>query len=138
MFYSRAFLAIVMSLCAQPAFCQSTPTEAYLELHKKELAAKSYADIIPLRARASLDNDNMSKEDQEKFFPLFKQLLVRDVKVLKETLDGDKAILEVTAPPDKTLKPGDTETTVGTIELLREDGTWKLSREKWSSKTEIH
>jgi hypothetical protein len=122
----------------QPALSETSPTQAYLELHKKELAAKSYSDLVPLHSKSSLANDKMSKEEQEQMFPLFKSLLVKDVTVTKEIVNGDSATLEVKGAPEKGLKPGDTETIVGTILLSREDGEWKLDKEKWNSKVDMH
>ncbi len=133
------FLAVALTLpCLSPVLADTTPGQAYLELHKKELAAKSYADIAVLRAKASIAQDKMDPKEQDQLFPLLKSLMPHDVTVVSEKVTGDSATLNVVAAPDPSLKPGDKETTTGVVELLKEDGQWKLNREKWDSKAELH
>ncbi len=133
-------LALPLTFLPLCAFSQdASPTEAYLAIHKKELAAKSYADIAALRSKKSIDDEKaagkeLSKEDQEMFFPMFKMMLPKEVKIMGEQIKGDEATLEAMVPPGSD--PQVKETTTGTIKLVKEDGAWKLYSEKWNSKIE--
>ncbi len=107
-----------------------SPTNAYLEIHKTILAAKCYEDFLPVRAKASIAKDKpMSAADRSMMFPLMKELMIKNIRVTSEHIDGDVATLSVVpAVPSKN------ETTTGVVKLLMEGGKWKLDTEKWSSK----
>ena len=49
-----------------------------------------------------------------------------EVAVLKETVTGDSAIVEATA-----VQMSDGGAVRGTIQLVREDGAWRIQQEKW-------
>jgi hypothetical protein len=134
------FVALLCSATASFADETSTltPTQAYLEIHKKELAAKSYTDLLPLRSKASIAQDPpMSDEEKANIFPLFHETLPKVVTVTGETVDGTKATIKATAQPNEPLKPGQTETTTGTISMVLEDGQWKIEKESWNSSSEM-
>lgn len=139
-FRLAAVFAIPLTMLSLSAFAaDQSPTEAYLEMHKKELSAKSYADIAALRSQRSIANEKaagkeLSVEDQKMFFPLFKATLPKVVKVVGEDVKGDEATLQATVPP--STDPKIKETTTGTIVLFKENGIWKLDSEKWSTKIE--
>ncbi|MBI2810560.1 MAG: hypothetical protein HYX67_07020 [Candidatus Melainabacteria bacterium] len=127
-------LSIIFQITALAATAQNSPTATYLELHKKELAAKSYADLLPLRSATSIAHDKpMSKEDMDFIFPMFKATLPKNITVTNEQIKGTSAILKATAKPE-TNNANTTETTVGEIELTLENGQWKIEHEKWDSK----
>jgi hypothetical protein len=140
MFIRQLLLAIgVLSCTAMPVLADDTPSQAYLNIHNKELEAKSYADLLPYRAKASIASDKPTTEPEKReMFELFKLMLVKDVAVLGEEIKGNRAVLKVEGAPLKDLKPGDTETTVGKIDMVLEDGKWKLDKEEWQSKSELH
>ena len=117
---------------------QTSPSQAYLQLHKKELAATCYEDLLPLRTKASIANDKPTSPAEKKMlFPLIKMLTPNQVSIMSEKIDGNKATLTVKALTSP-LPAGNSESTVGVIELGLEDGQWKLEKEKWESKTEIN
>lgn len=134
-------LAIPLTLIPLCAFARDlSPTEAYLEMHKKEVEAKSFEDIRGLRSQRSIAAEKaagrtMTKEDEKMFFPLFKETLPKDVKIIGEVVKGNEATLSATVPP-KNQDPKVKESTTGTIVLFKEDGVWKLDSEKWSTKIE--
>ncbi len=115
-----------------------SPGASYLELHKRELAARSYTDLYQVRSQTSIAHDKpMSKEELSFIFPLFKATLPREVIVTSEQVNGTSAILRATAAPSSKTRPGKTkvsETTTGEIELTLEKGQWKIEHEKWDSK----
>lgn len=127
-------LSIIFQVSAITANAQSSPTTTYLELHKKELAATSYADLLPLRSTTSIAHDKpMSKEEMDFIFPLFKATLPKNITITNEQVNGTSAILKATAKPDNA-NANTTETTVGEIQLTLEKGQWKIEHEKWDSK----
>ncbi|MBS1957571.1 MAG: hypothetical protein JST89_25515 [Cyanobacteria bacterium SZAS-4] len=127
-------LSIIFQVSSLAANAQSSPTESYLELHKKELAATSYADLLPLRSTTSIAHDKpMSKEEMDFIFPLFKATLPKNITITSEQVKGTSAILKATAKPENA-NANTTETTVGEIELTLEKGQWKIEHEKWDSK----
>jgi hypothetical protein len=132
-------LVFTLFVSTGASWAEQSPSQAYLELHKKELAAKSYADLLPIRSKASIAKDPpMTDEEKEQIFPLFKATLPKAVTVTGETVEGTKATVKATAPPDVALKPGDTDTIIGTITMVMEDGEWKIEKESWTEKAEMH
>jgi hypothetical protein len=137
--FNRQIIAVAtLFSCCIPAFGDVSATQAYVELHKKELAATCYDDLLPLHAKASIAKNKMSKKEMDEMFPFLKSMMPIKVKVVSETVTGDSATLKLTATPNEPLKKGDSETTEGTVTLLREDGQWLLDNEKWQSKMELH
>jgi len=127
-------LTMIFQITTVAANAQNSPTASYLELHKKELAATSYADLLQLRSKTSIAHDKpMSKEEMNFIFPLFKASLPKNITVTNEQVNGTSAILKAKAKPDTT-NPNTTETTIGEIELTLENGQWKIEHEKWDSK----
>jgi hypothetical protein len=132
-------VAVMLFATTGACFAGQSPTQAYIEIHKKELAANSYSDLLPIRSKASIAKDPpMTDEEKAQIFPLFKATLPKTVTVTGETIEGNKATVTATAAPDMDLKPGDKETTLGTITLVLEDGEWKMEKESWNSKAEMH
>jgi hypothetical protein len=113
---------------------QQSPTASYMDLHKKELAATSYADLLKVRSQTSIAHDKpMSKEEMNFIFPLFKATLPKDVVVTSEQINGTSAILKATAKTGA--RPANTtEKTTGEIQLTLENGQWKIEHEKWDTK----
>lgn len=112
---------------------QNSPSASYMALHKKELAATSYADLYQVRSQTSIAHDKpMSKQELRFIFPLFKASLPKNVVVTSEQVKGTSAILRATAKNETKGKT--TETTTGEIELTLENGQWKIEREKWDTK----
>jgi hypothetical protein len=137
MMNSKSISLLVAFMCSAPlALAGPTATEAYLEIHQKELAAKSYEDLTKLRSKSSIANDKaISAEEKVALFPLFQATMPTKVKVLKESIDGNKATLDVEVPAVAPAN-GMVEHTTGTVTLELEDGQWKLFKESWHAKAE--
>lgn len=72
--------------------------------------------------------DATSKEDSAMMFDMVKMLgAVTNLKVIKETKTAAGVTLSVEA------LDSDKKKTTGEVFLIREDGAWKLERERWSS-----
>jgi hypothetical protein len=109
-----------------------SPTEAYMKIHKMELDAKSYDDLLVFRSKASIAHDGkVSQEEKANLFPLLKMMFVKNPKVTDEKIDGDKAIIHAAADSSEG---NTTEKATGEITLVWEDGQWKMEKEKWESK----
>jgi hypothetical protein len=134
---ASVIVALVFSTTASLA--EETPTQAYMEIHKKELAAKNYADLLPIRSKASIAQDPpMSDDEKAQIFPLFHESLPKEVTITGEIIEGNKATVKATATPDPPPKPGDKEVITGTINLVLENGEWKIEKESWNSNIEGH
>lgn len=118
----------------QPAQAES-PTEAYKELHKKELSATCYEDLVKLRSSRSVAKDPpQTQEEAKQFFTLLQFIMPKTVTVTGEEINGDEATIHAVAPPGLGEDPA-TKTT-GIVKLFKENGSWKIDHEKWDSKTE--
>jgi hypothetical protein len=132
----KSLLTLIV-MTTSMAQAQTKPGQAYLEIHKRELAANSFEELLPLRSKASIANDKpMSAEEKKMFFPLFKMTAPKVVLITSEQVNGSKATVTAKAVTGK-LPEGTTESTVGVIDLVLEDGQWKLEKEKWESKSVI-
>jgi hypothetical protein len=115
---------------ATDASTANSPSEAYMAIHKAELAAKSYEDLLSLRAKESIARDKpVSAVERKMMFSLMQQFMVKDIRVTGQKIEGNKAT--VYAVPVNESK---NEHTTGVITLILEDGKWKLDTEKWQSK----
>lgn len=134
---SKCISLLAAFMCsASMALAGPSATEAYMELHQKELAAKSYEDLTKLRSKSSIANDKqISAEEKVALFPLFQATMPTKVKVLKENIEGNKATLDIEVPAVAPAN-GMVEHTTGTVTLELEDGQWKLFKESWQSKAE--
>jgi hypothetical protein len=111
-------LLVAFALSIGSAHADQSPTDAYIELHAKELAAKSYEDLLPLRANDSIAEDKpTSAEEKKMIFPLVHEMMPKVVKVTKETVEGNSATLLVTVPTQAPNEMGMAATTTGTITL---------------------
>ena len=69
------------------------------------------------------------KEERAKMFEFLKEMSkMSGVKVVKETKNADGVMLTVEGVQDK-------EQRVGQIQIVKEDGKWKMGRESWSGKS---
>lgn len=130
-----AVISIVQILSVSSALAASRPSQAYLELHKKQLTAKKYEDLLPLRTKESISHDRpMTKAEAKEMFGLFKEMVPRKVTVLKEEILGDNATVTVEVVAGKPKSAASmVEQTTGLIYLHKEDGEWKLNDEDWHS-----
>ena len=102
------------------------PRKAYDDYRK--ILAKG--DLNALRNVVSADRaKSMDDPDFQKMFPLIQQMEPKNVKYVNGTVDGDKAILNVTA------KDG-SETSTGTVTMMKQGGKWKVDKESWKSRSE--
>jgi len=102
------------------------PRKAYDDYRKAFASgdlAKLRNAIVPEHAA------QMDDPDFKKMFPLMQQLQPKNVKYLNGTIDGDTATLNLSSK-DKT------ETSTGTVTMVKQGGKWKVDKESWKSTSE--
>lgn len=106
-----------------------TAVEYYLAYRAVLAKATSVDDIKPWHSKATRAKmDATPKEESAMMFEVVKMLAdVTDLKVVKETKTDAGATLTVEALDSDKAK------TTGEVFLVREDGGWKLDRERWRS-----
>ena len=137
--FQRAFVLLfpILLVCsATRATAEETPSQAYMVYHEALMRARSFADIIPYLGKATRASVEKKKESERQgVFALVKFLSPEVIRVVRETINGDQAVLEVeeaeTGSPSPS--PGGFR---GTIEMVREEGRWKVGHEKWDKKVQ--
>jgi hypothetical protein len=130
--YLAGPLAVVLSVMASAtvAVQEQTASDFYMSYRKALEKAQSVEEIMPLMATATRAKiEGTAKEDRANMFEFVKKMSkMSSVKVVKETKTADGVTLTVEGVQDK-------ETRVGQIQIVKEDGAWKMGRESWSSKS---
>jgi len=131
----RTLVAVTISalmLLALPVAAQKsaqTPTQFYMEYRDAWVKAKSIDPLIPYLGKDSrAEIEATPKDKRQMMFEMMKMMgNMSNVKVAKETKQGDGYLLDLTAtsPDKKPMK--------GTAEIIMEGGAMKLKKESWSS-----
>jgi hypothetical protein len=125
------FVAVLLAgLAVAPAFAQNqTASQFYLAYRVAFDKAKSIDELLPYLAKANADQVKATPAaDRAQMFQMMKAMgALTNVKILKEAKSGEGATLtaEGTGPDKKK--------TTGTIEIVKEGGSWKVGKENWSS-----
>jgi hypothetical protein len=124
--------ALVVGLTAVPARAQKadqTASQFYLAYRAAFDKAKSIDELLPYMAKKNVDQVKTTPAEQRaKMFGMIKEMgALTGVKILKEAKTADGATLTVEAVGADKAK------TTGTIDIVKEGGAWKLSKENWSS-----
>jgi hypothetical protein len=120
---------LVIASSSQLTAQGKTPTQTYLEYHAAVAKAKTLDEVLPYLSkmyRAMLES--RPKEDRPKWLTNLKDGAdVKDLKMTKEAIDGDKCTLEATgiSAHGNALH--------GKIILVREGGAWKLDSSSWAT-----
>ncbi len=124
--------AFLLSL-VQPAAVAQTPAQTasdfYMTYRTAFDKAKKIEELFPYMAKSMrAEVDATPAAERGKMFEIVKMMgALTNVKVVRETKTADGATLTVDAlDPDK-------KKTTGKVEIVREDGVWKLGGESWSS-----
>ena len=125
---TRALIVPLLALLAHaPAWSADTPGDTYLAYHKLVVSAKQLSDLDPLLCQKHRQTDaSLPPEKQEQVLSLMQKHIPTEVEYLKTVPHGaDKADVYVASKGGKKL--------FGRVEMVREDGAWKLLKEHWSS-----
>jgi hypothetical protein len=116
------------SLGAQPA--SKTASEFYLSYRAAFEKAKAVEEILPFVSKAVRAKiEATPAAERPKMFAFQKEMSkMSDVKVLKETKTDEGVMLSVEAMADQ-------EKMAGQIQIVKEDGGWKIGKESWSNKS---
>lgn len=123
----------IVLLATASVFAQASTQSAsdfYMQYRKAFDAAKKIEDVLPfMSAETTKQVQATPAAERGQMFEMIKMMgALTNVKIVKETKTAAGATLTVNATdPDK--KP-----TVGTIDVVKESGAWKLGKESWSSK----
>lgn len=119
----------VMTVTPTARNTNQTAVEYYLAYRAVLAKATSVDDIKPWHSKATRARmDATPKDEAAMMFDIVKMLGdVTDLKVVKETKTDAGVTLQVEALDAEKAK------TTGEVFLVREDGGWKLERERWRS-----
>ena len=134
-FVEIVLLAVLVAVAGAPIGAQSasqTPTQFYMAYRTAFDKAKTVADIRPFQSKSvKAQVDATPAAERAEMFEMIKMIkmmgALTGVKVVKETVTAGGATLQVEALDSDKAK------TKGTITLVKEDGAWKIDKEKWSS-----
>lgn len=122
-----ALMLIAPPIAAQQA--AQTPTQFYTEYRDVWQKAKSIDAILPyLTKDGRAEIEATPADKRQMMFEMMKMMgNMTNVKVAKETKQGDAYLLDLTAtgPDKKPMK--------GTAEIIMEGGAMKLKKETWTS-----
>ena len=134
------FLLISLSTSNALSVCaaEQTPKEAYVKYHAIMLGAGKIEDVQPyLCKRVNKEIDETPGMMRPMMFGIMKTVMPGPVKIESEKVDGNTATLNLQPDYSKAPKADPNEKGSGTVTLIKEDGAWKIDREKWDFKTQI-
>ncbi len=118
-------------ISGQTAPAPKTPSEAYTGYRAALLKAKTLDQVKPwLSKEAAAQMDSMPADQRGMILGMIQEMstAITNVKVTKETITGDKAVLEV-----QGTDTGDKSTKKAMVDVAREGGVWKFVKERWGS-----
>ena len=125
-------LVLLLSLVCQ-AVAEQSPTELYKTFRQAEAKSRDIRSLAPFYCAEKVKAmEEMSPADEQKYLQIWKMTNIHAVRVTDEQIKGQKATL--TAQGKMNSFSGAIVPTWGTIELVKENGQWKLYKENWSDK----
>ena len=116
-------------LSAQGAASGKGPLDAYaayLTAASKATTADALFPFISTEFKTILQKAPKGEVEKMLKASIAKERLT-DIKVVKQQVDANKAVLELTA------KTGDGRSTSGTVTMVKEGGEWKLDEDAWAT-----
>ncbi len=128
----RALAVAAAAAAALPAFGAPTATEAYRQYREALSKAKTIDEVLPFLAKdRKAEIEKTPADERAANFEALKSLSeVVELKVTKETATRAGAMLQVQAVT------GAGEDTTATVQMAKEDGTFKVGKETWSSQSD--
>lgn len=118
-----AFSLASFAACAAPG----DPLEFYREFQAVLAKAKTLDPLLPYYTKElSTGLAKMPKEMQANYLKMNARKLT-DLKVTRQAVDANKAVLEMTA------KTEDGRPTIGKVTLVKERGAWKVDDDAWAT-----
>ena len=105
-----------------------SPTDTYVSYRQAFERAKAVEEVMPFMDKATRARvEGSPAEERKGGFELIKAMSeVVDVKVVKETITGETAVVEATG-----VDVSQGSDARATVQLVKEDGAWKIKNEKW-------
>ena len=116
-------LALAMGCSRGPS-----PTAVYTSYRQALDKARSFDDLFPFMDKATRSKiETAPPEQRERGFQMGRVMSeVVDVKIAKETVTGDTAVVE--ADGVQAISGSDAR---ATVRFVKEDGAWKIAQESW-------
>jgi hypothetical protein len=129
-----AALLLAVGLTSTAYAQKATPTaktasEFFIKYHDAMAGAKSIDDLRPfMDADTQKEMDAASKEEKEMGVKMISSMYadITDVKVVKETANGNTFTLDVTAT-----QASDKQAGTGTVEVAKDGAGWRVDSETW-------
>ena len=121
--------AVATVTASQPA--NQTASEFYMSYRAVFGKAKTIQDVLPYMSKGvRAQVEATPAADLPKMFEFVKEMAtsMTNVKVVKESKTDEGVTLTVEGMDGK-------EKMTGEIQVLRENGAWKMGRERWSNKS---
>jgi len=122
--------AFALATTAVQAQTEQSATQFYMAYRAAFAKATKVDELMPFMAKARrAEIEKTPAGERSKMFAFIKELdTVSQIKVTKETKTANGVTLSAEGID------GDKKKSTGTIEVVREDGGWKLGKESWSTK----
>lgn len=124
-------ISLMLTLISTVAFAQSqqTGSQFYMKFRTAFDKAQSVDELLPFMAKANRDQIAATPaDDKKKMFELMKIMnKLSDVKITKEEKTATGATLTVEGVD------GDKKKVNGSVDLVKEQGEWKIGKESWRS-----
>jgi len=122
--------AFALATTAVQAQTEQSATQFYMAYRAAFAKAAKVDELMPFMAKARrAEIEKTPAGERSKMFAFIKELdTVSQIKVTKETKTANGVTLSAEGID------GDKKKSTGTIEVVREDGGWKLGKESWSTK----
>ena len=119
-----------LSVTASSQTPNQTASDFYLKYRAAFDKAKSIDEVMPYMSKAMKAKvEETPAAERPKMFEMIKMMSkMSNVKIVKETQNEQGVMLSVEAVGEDRGKM------TGQIQIVKEDGTWKMGRESWSSK----
>jgi len=113
---------------------EKKPGEVYIEYRAVMEKAENLDEVTPYFCKERLEEVKATPAEEAAMMWEFMQIMmggVSDLKVLDETWDGeDKVVLQMEGVQTQE---GETSKLTGEVTMLKEDGAWKIGKEKFKS-----
>jgi hypothetical protein len=122
--------ALALATTAAQAQGDQSATQFYLAYRAAFAKATKVDDLLPYMSKARrAEIEKTPAGERAKMFAFIKELdTVTQIKVIKEAKSANGVTLSAEGVD------GDKNKSTGTIDVVREDGAWKLGKESWSTK----
>ena len=129
--FTSAVLALCLVVASAAAVAQKTDqtaTQFYMAYRAAFAKAKTIEELLPYMSKGTRAQiEKTPAAERPKMFEMVKMMnTYTDVKVVKEAKTADGVTLSAEAIDSDKSKA------TATIQILREDGAWKLGKESWT------